>query len=113
MKWIINILATALIVYILAYLMPGVSVDSFGSSIVVVLVLSLLNLFLKPIIQIITIPITILTLGIFLFVINAIIVLICSEIVSGFNVNGFLSAIVFSLFLSLGQSIARMLFLKD
>lgn len=105
MRILINLIVTAVIVYLLANFLPGVSVDGFGSSIVVVIVLAILNFLVKPILQIISIPITILTLGLFLFVINALIIMLCGNLVGGFHVDGFLSALLFSLVLSVVQSL--------
>lgn len=113
MRWIIDLLVTALIVLLLSRFLPGVSVDGYGASIVVVIVLSLLNIFVKPILKIISIPITIATLGLFLFVINALIVWMCSGLVSGFHIEGFWSALLFSLVLSIIQSIVGGLLSKD
>jgi len=113
MKIIINLLVTALIVFLLANFLPGIHVDGFGSSIIVVIVLAILNFLVKPILQIITIPITILTLGLFLFVINALIILLCSSLVGGFTVDGFWPALLFSLVLSIVQSIVGGLISND
>ena len=113
MKILINLLVTALIVFLLSNFLPGVSVDGFGSSIIVVIVLAVLNFLVKPILQIISIPITILTLGLFLFVINALIILLCSKMVDGFHVDGFWSALLFSLVLSIVQSIVGSLTAND
>lgn len=104
MRIIVNLLVTALLVFLLANFLPGVSVDGYGSSIIVVIVLTLLNIFIKPILQIISIPVTILTLGLFLFVINALIIWMCSGLVSGFHIDGFWYALLFSLVLSIVQS---------
>jgi len=113
MKILINLLVTALIVFLLSNFLPGVNVDGFGSSIIVVIVLAVLNFLVKPILQIISIPITILTLGLFLFVINALIILLCSKMVGGFHVDGFWSALLFSLVLSIVQSIVGSLTAND
>lgn len=113
MKIIINLIVTALIVYLLSNFLPGISVDGFGSSVIVVIVLAILNFIVKPILQIISIPITILSLGLFLFVINAIIILLCSSLVGGFHVDGFWSALLFSLVLSIVQSIVGALISND
>ncbi|UUV20360.1 phage holin family protein [Paenimyroides aestuarii] len=113
MKMIINLIVTAVIVYLLANFLPGVHVDGFGSSIIVVIVLALLNFLVKPLLQLIAIPITILTLGLFLFVINALIIMLCSYIVGGFQVNGFFPALLFSLVLSIVQSIVGGLMNND
>lgn len=103
MRLLINLLVTAIIVYLLANFLPGVSVDGFGTSIIVVIVLTLLNIFVKPLLRFISIPITILTLGFFLFVINALIIMLCAYLVNGFHVESFLYALLFSLILSLVQ----------
>lgn len=113
MRIIVNLLVTALLVFLLANFLPGVSVDGYGSSIIVVIVLTLLNIFIKPILQIISIPVTILTLGLFLFVINALIIWMCSGLVSGFHIDGFWYALLFSLVLSIVQSIVGGLISND
>ena len=105
MRILINLLVTAIIVYLLANFLPGVSVDGFGTSIIVVIVLAILNLIVKPILQIVSIPVTILTLGLFLFVINALIIMLCAYFVSGFKVESFWYALLFSLVLSVGQGV--------
>mgnify|MGYP003408513167 CR=1 FL=1 len=105
MRILINLIVTAVIVYLLANFLPGISVDGFGSSIIVVIVLALLNFIVKPILQLISIPVTILTLGLFLFVINALIIMLCGYIVCGFHVEGIWPALLFSLVLSIVQSI--------
>jgi len=105
MKIILRVLLTALAVIAIAYLLPGVTVQDYTTAIVVAVVLGLLRIFVKPILIILTIPITILTLGLFLFCINAIIVLLASNFIDGFTVNGVFTAILFSLLLSFFQSI--------
>lgn len=105
MNLIIRIVLTALLVMVIAHFMPGVSVDNFTTSIIVALVLALLNLFVKPILVILTLPVTIITLGLFLLVINAIVILICDRIVGGFNVSSFWTALFFSIILSIFESI--------
>ncbi|MCM8568831.1 phage holin family protein [Gramella jeungdoensis] len=105
MNFILRLLLTALAVVILAKLLPGVSVDSYWTAIIVAIVLALLNLIVKPILVLLTLPVTILTLGLFLLVINAIIIFIADGFVSGFDVDGWLIAIIFSLLLSLVQSL--------
>ncbi len=105
MNFILRLLLTALAVVILAKLLPGVSVDSYWTAIIVAIVLAILNLIVKPILVLFTLPVTILTLGLFLLVINAIIIFIADGFVSGFDVDGWLIAIIFSLLLSIIQSI--------
>lgn len=105
MGLIINILISALAVAITAYLLPGVTVASFPVAVLVAIVLGLVNAFLKPILILLTLPINILTIGLFTFVINAVIILLVANIVSGFRVDGFWLALVFSLILSIVNSV--------
>ena len=105
MKFIVNLLITALVVFGLANILPGVSVDSFTTSLWVVVALVLLNMIVKPILEILTFPITILSLGLFLFVINGIIIMLCDYFVGGFEVVNFWYALLFSLVLSLVESV--------
>jgi putative membrane protein len=112
MKFILRLLLSALAVILLANILPGVEVSAFGSAVLVALVLSLLNLIVKPILVILTLPVTILTLGLFLLVINALIILLASSLVSGFSVDGFWQALLFSLLLSVLESVL-FAFLKE
>lgn len=105
MKLIIRILLTAVAVFLIAEFLPGVSVESYVTAIIVAVVLAILNLIVKPILVILTLPVTILTLGLFLLVINAIIILLADSFISGFGVDGFWIALIFSLLLSVFQSI--------
>jgi len=105
MKILLRILLTAFAVLIIAHFLTGVTVASYTSAIIVAIVLGLLRLLVKPVLVIFTLPVTILTLGLFLFVINAIIVLLASKLIAGFSVSGFWVALVFSLLLSLFQSV--------
>jgi putative membrane protein len=95
--WILN--AVALLV--VAYVLPGISVSSFGSALIAALVLGLLNTLVKPVLILLTLPITIVTLGLFLLVLNALVFWFAGSILKGFHVNGFwwavLGAIVYSL----------------
>lgn len=101
----IKTIVSALIVMLLANILPGIYVDSFLTSVWVAIVLAVLNMFIKPLIIILTIPITIVTLGLFLLVINAMIILLCEQIVGGFHVKTFWSALLFSVILSFTQSL--------
>ncbi len=113
MNFILRILLTALAVVILAKFLPGVEVDGYLTAIIVAVVLAILNLLVKPILVIFTLPVTILTLGLFLLVINAVIILLADAFVSGFGVDGFFIALLFSLLLSLFQSLLFSLLGKD
>lgn len=112
MNLIIKILITSILVLIIAHFMPGVTVADFSTSVIVAIVLGLLNIFIKPILVILTLPVTIITLGLFLLVINALIILLCTKIVGGFAVDSFLTAVFFSIILSISQSILYQ-FTKD
>lgn len=101
MEFLIKLLISAVVIILTAWITPGVQIRSFWSAIVVALVLALLNIFLRPIMVVLTIPITIMTLGLFLFIINAFIIYMAGKMVSGFKVSGFGSALLFSLFLSI------------
>ncbi|MEJ2584366.1 MAG: phage holin family protein [Robiginitalea sp.] len=112
MKFILRLLLSALAVVLLANVLPGVHVATFGIAVIVALVLSLLNFLVKPLLIILTLPVTIITFGLFLLVINALIIMMAGGLVSGFAVDGFWWALLFSLLLSLVQSIL-FAFLKE
>jgi putative membrane protein len=110
MNLLIRLLINALAVFIIAHLLGGVEVDGYVGAIIVALVLAILNLFVKPILIIFTLPVTILTLGLFLLVINALIILLADKLIDGFGVNGFWTALIFSVLLSILQSILHTIF---
>jgi putative membrane protein len=95
-RWVVNAAALLLV----AYLYPGVAVASFMAAMIAALVLGLVNALVRPILVIVTLPVTILTLGLFLFVINALLFWLVAEIVQGFQVTGFVGALVGSLLYS-------------
>ena len=101
LRFIGKILVTAFAAIIASYLIPGVHVNGGITPIVLAIVLALLNAFVKPILVFLTIPVSILTLGLFLIVINIIIILLAAHIVKGFQVDGWLSALFFSIALSI------------
>jgi putative membrane protein len=109
MRFIINIITTSLAVVLSAYLLPGVSVDSMLTAILIALVLAILNLLVKPILVLFTLPITVMTLGLFLLVINAVIVIIADKLVDGFTINGFWWAVLFSIVLTIVVSLLESL----
>jgi putative membrane protein len=113
MKLLLKILITAVLVLLIAHFIPGVHVKGFTTSLLVAIVLGLLNVFIKPIFVLLTLPLTIFTLGLFLLVINAIIILICTNIVGGFHVDTFFTALIFSLLLSISQSVLFAIVGKD
>jgi len=101
MNFLIRLVVSAVAVMITAWLLPGISVDGFFNAILVALVLAILNVFLKPLFVVLTIPITIFTFGLFLFVINALIILLAGWFVGGFQVDGFWWALIFSIILTI------------
>jgi putative membrane protein len=105
MKLLIRIFITALLVMGISYLMKGVVVDEFTTALTVAIVLGLLNFFVKPILVLFTLPITFITLGLFMLVINAGMILLCDHFVDGFDVRSFWTAMLFSIILSLSQSL--------
>lgn len=113
MKFILKILLSALIVILLSKILPGVALDSIWSAVVVALVLAILNVIVKPILVILTLPATVMTLGIFLIIVNAVIILLADFLIKGFSVNGWLSAIIFSVLLSIFQSILHSILKED
>lgn len=95
-KWIVNAVA----IIITAYLLPGVRLSGFFAALVTALVLGLVNIFIKPVLLLLTLPLNILTLGLLTLVINALMILLVSAVVPGFNVTGFWWAFLFSLVLA-------------
>lgn len=105
MNVIIRILILAVAVWVAAYIIPGVEIDSFQSLLIVSLILGAVNAFIKPILVLLTLPLTIVTLGLFLLVINGLLVLLVDSLVPGFSVGSFLIAILFSIVVSLISSL--------
>ena len=105
MRFLVQVLISALAVMVTQYILPGVHVASFFTGIMVAVLLGLFNAVLKPILVILTLPITIVTLGFFLLVINAFVIRLTASFIDGFQVDGFWWAVVFSLILSFVTSI--------
>ncbi|MGC6284661.1 MAG: phage holin family protein [Polaribacter sp.] len=104
MKTFLKLILTALAVVVLANILPGVTVDGYGTALIVAVVIAILNMFVRPLLIFFTLPATIVTLGLFLFVINAVIILLADNLVSGFAVSGFFVALIFSVLLSIFRS---------
>ncbi|HEY2648297.1 MAG TPA: phage holin family protein [Puia sp.] len=100
MNVVLRIIISAIVAFALSYILSGVHIQSFVTALIIAVVLGLLNIFLKTILIILTLPITIFTFGLFLFVINALIILLAAKFVNGFRVDGFWWALLFSLLLS-------------
>ena len=101
MNFLIRIFVIAAVSFGLAHLLKGIHVSDFWTALVFAIVLALLNMFVKPILVLFTLPITFITLGLFLFVVNTIVVLIASKLVGGFSIDNFWWALLFSIILSI------------
>lgn len=104
MKILVNLIVSAIAVFVAAYVIPGVAVSSFVVALVAAVVLGIVNSILKPVLLLLTLPITVLTFGLFALVINAAMVLLVAQFVPGFSVGGFVPALLFSLVLSIISS---------
>ena len=109
MNLLIKLLLSAIAVFLLANLLTGVDVDNYITSLIVAVVLSVLNVLLKPVLVILTLPVTIITLGLFLFIVNALIILLADKLVDGFSVDGIWTAVLFSVLLSIMESLLHSL----
>lgn len=105
MNLLIRTLLSALAVVVLANVLNSVSVDGYVTALIVAAVLAVLNLFVKPILVILTLPVTLISLGIFLLFINAFIILLANKLVPGFSVDGVWNALWFSVLLSILESL--------
>ena len=105
MKFLAQLIISALAVIITSLILPGVHINSPLTGVIVAAVLAVLNAIIKPILVILTIPITVITFGLFLLVINAAIILLASYLIEGFNVQNFWTALFFSIILSLVTSV--------
>ena len=105
MNFITRLLLNGFAVWATAYLLDGVDIDGYLTALIVALVLSIANATVKPLLIVMTIPITLLTMGLFLLVINALIILLADWLVDDFTVDGFWWALLFSLILSIFNSL--------
>ncbi|MDQ3109024.1 MAG: phage holin family protein [Bacteroidota bacterium] len=107
MNFIVRILISTLAVLATSWLLPErmVHIDNITTAIIVALVLAFLNSVVKPIFILLTIPVTLISMGLFLLVINAVIILLADYFIEGFFVNGFWAALIFSIVLTIIQSI--------
>ena len=105
MNFIIKLIVTAAVAFALSRVPNGIHIDTYWTALVFALVLAVANVILKPILVLLTIPLTIITLGLFLFVINALMVLLAAHFVNGISIDGFLWALLFGLLLSIVSSL--------
>ena len=96
LTWLVNALA----LLIITYLVPSIHIRSFGTALIVALVLGLINAVLRPVLIILTLPVTILTLGLFILVVNALCFWLCASLLKGFEVSGFWAAFIGSILYS-------------
>ncbi len=113
MKLFITLISSAIAVAVASYIVPGVVVASFATAILVAIVLGVINAVIRPVVTFLTLPVNLLTLGLFTFVINALMVMLASAVVSGFTVDGFLAALLFSIVVSLVSAIVDSLVNKE
>ncbi|NND52861.1 MAG: phage holin family protein [Flavobacteriaceae bacterium] len=114
MKFIIKLIISAIAIIILAKLLPGVSLDPpYTTALIVAIVLVFLNTLVKPLLIILTLPITVLTLGLFLLIINALIILLADKLIDGFSVSSIWTALLFSILLSFLQSVLHSIIKED
>lgn len=105
-EWILK----SLILLITSYIVPGFRIESYTTAFLVALVLGVLNLLVKPVLLLLTLPINILTLGLFTFIVNALLLMIASSLVAGFRIDSFLTAIIASILISLISSLLSKVF---
>lgn len=105
MNFLIKLLLSTISVLVSAYLLPGAHVDGFFTAFIVAIILALFSATLKPVLVILTIPVTVFTLGLFLLVINALMIMLADYIVGGFSVDGFWWALIFGIILAIVNGI--------
>lgn len=110
---IISLLINAVAVFGVSYFLPGIVVENFWTAIIVAVVLGIINTFIKPVLVILTLPITIVTLGLFALVINGFIIWLVGQFVPGFGVENFWWAIIFSILISIVSSLLNGIFNRD
>lgn len=110
MNLIIRLLITAIVAFLLTKILPGVHFEGFSTAVIFAIFLGLLNLIVKPVLSLFGLPLTIITLGFFALVINAIIILIADYFIDSMTVDGFWWAFIFSILLSIITSLANSMF---
>ncbi len=105
LSFILKFLLTAVLVYGLSRVLPGVALNGIGAAAILVIVLGILNAIVKPMLSFLSLPITILTLGLFSLVINVIIIKLADYLMSSFDVHGFLNTLLFSLGLAVVNTV--------
>jgi putative membrane protein len=101
MNLILKLIVNALVIFLVAFIVPGFHVANIFTALLIALVLGLVNITLKPILVLLTLPINILTLGLFTFVINAVLLMLVAAVVKGFNIDNFWAALLAALVISI------------
>lgn len=101
MGLIFGLIANVLALLVVEAIIPGVSVDNLETAIIAAIVIGVINTFIKPIVQVIALPISLLTLGLFAFIVNVLLLMLAAQLVPGFHIDSFLSAVLASIVLSL------------
>jgi putative membrane protein len=107
--FVVHIVISALLLVLVDYLLDGIAIAGFGYALIAALVLGVVNFIVRPILILVTLPITILTLGLFLFVVNALVLLLAAALVPGFTIDGLWTAVVAALLLALFNFVASSL----
>lgn len=109
LKFIIDLVISAVILQLTSRILPGFYIPSFSDALLVALVISLLNLFIKPLLVFLTLPITVLTLGLFLFVISAVILQLAAWLIGDFSISSFGIALLAAVIISLLSTLVRLI----
>ena len=104
--FVVHIVISALLLVLVDYLLDGLAIAGFGYALIAALVLGAVNFIVRPVLILVTLPITILTLGLFLFVVNALVLLVAAALVPGFTIDGLWTAILAALLLALFNYVA-------
>ncbi len=110
MNFILRLLISGIVAYVLSKVLTGIHISNITTAIIFALVLACLNAIVKPILVLLTLPITVITLGLFLFVINALIILLAAKLMNGIRIDGFWWALIFSIILSVFSSAINAVF---
>lgn len=109
MLWLARLILNGIALYIVASVVPGIHLVGFGAALVAMIVISLVNVLVKPLLFLLTLPITVLTLGLFTLVLNASMFMLVGNLTPGFEVDGFIPALVGSIFLSIVSTLLHSL----
>jgi putative membrane protein len=113
MKFITHLLVSAVAIAVAAYILPGVHIATATALIIFTLILALINAFVRPVLKVLTLPLTVLTLGIFSLILNALLILLADKIVDGITIDGFLWALLFGILISIVHGLLHVFEGKD